>query len=183
MRKLITITLGLGLLLAFSPTAQAHCGACGTGADHSKATKTSVKSEYTNIIETAKSAGQFTTLLAAIDAAGLNEALSGDGPFTVFAPTDEAFAALPAGTVEGLLKDKETLTSILTYHVINGKVKADKVVGLDKAETLNGQMVSIETSDNKVMIDGAQVVVTDIICSNGVIHVIDKVILPKKSNS
>ena len=135
--------------------------------------------ENQNIVQTAIGAGQFKTLVAAVKAAGLVETLSGPGPFTVFAPTDEAFNKLPKGTVEALLMDKDKLTAILTYHVVSGKVLADDVVNLTSAKTVNGQEVSIMVKDGKVMLDNAQVVKTDIICSNGVIHVIDSVILPK----
>ena len=121
-----------------------------------------------------------TTLAAALDAAGLIDTLKGDGPFTVFAPTDEAFAKLPAGTVESLLKpeNKDQLIAILTYHVVPGKVKAADVVKLDNATTVNGQDVAIQVADNSVRINNANVIKTDIGASNGVIHVIDTVILP-----
>jgi uncharacterized surface protein with fasciclin (FAS1) repeats len=131
-----------------------------------------------DIVDTAVAAGSFETLVAAVQAAGLVETLKGDGPFTVFAPTDEAFAKLPEGTVEALLQDKEKLTAILTYHVVAGKVMASDVVNLKSAATVNGQEVEIKVADGKVMIDGATVVMTDIEASNGVIHVIDTVILP-----
>ena len=180
MKTLFAIALTFGLLAG---SASAHCGACGADKAHDKAKKASAKAEMSSIIETAKAAGSFNTLIAAVEAAGLKDALSGEGPFTVFAPTDEAFAALPEGTVEALLKDKEKLASILTYHVLEGAVKAESVVGMDKAQTLNGQSVAIKTSDKKVMIDNARVVKTDIICGNGVIHVIDAVILPKAEKS
>jgi len=132
-----------------------------------------------NIVQVAQSAGDFETLVAAVQAAGLVETLSGEGPFTVFAPTDEAFAKLPEGTLEALLNDKEKLTAILTYHVVPGKVMAADVVGLSSATTVNGQNVSIKVIDGNVMIDNAHVVATDIVASNGVIHVIDTVILPQ----
>ncbi len=131
-----------------------------------------------DIVETAVAAGSFKTLATALQAAGLVEALKGDGPFTVFAPTDEAFAKLPAGTVEALLKDKAKLTAILTYHVVSGNVLAKDVVKLNSAKTLNGQSVKISTKYGKVMVDGATVVKTDIAATNGTIHVIDSVILP-----
>ncbi len=131
-----------------------------------------------DIVETAVAAGSFKTLATALQAAGLIEALKGDGPFTVFAPTDEAFAKLPAGTVEALLKDKAKLTAILTYHVVSGNVLAKDVVKLNSAKTLNGQSVKISTKYGKVMVDGATVVKTDIAATNGTIHVIDSVILP-----
>ena len=132
-----------------------------------------------NIVETAISAGSFNTLVAAVKAAGLVETLSGEGPFTVFAPTDEAFAQIPEDQLNALLADKEALTAVLTYHVVAGKVMAEDVVKLSTAETVNGQSVDIMVMDGKVMIDGAQVVTADIGASNGVIHVINKVILPQ----
>ena len=131
------------------------------------------------IVETAVAAGSFNTLMTAVKAAGLVETLSGDGPFTVFAPTDDAFAKLPAGTMESLLMDKEKLTAILTYHVVAGNVMAKDVVDLTSAKTVNGQSLTITVNDGSVMVDGAKVVKTDIVCSNGVIHVIDAVVLPK----
>ena len=132
-----------------------------------------------DIVDTAVAAGSFTTLAAALDAAGLIETLKGSGPFTVFAPTDAAFAKLPEGTVDGLLKDKAKLTAILTYHVVPGKVMAADVIKLDGAETVNGQSVAIRVVDGKVYVDNAIVTQTDIKASNGVIHVIDTVLMPK----
>jgi uncharacterized surface protein with fasciclin (FAS1) repeats len=134
-----------------------------------------------DIVDTAVSAGSFKTLVAALKAAGLVDTLRGEGPFTVFAPTDEAFSKLPAGTVEVLLKPENIgkLQSILTYHVVSGKVMAGDVVTLKSAKTVNGQGITISTSDG-VKVDGAKVVKTDIECSNGVIHVIDSVILPRE---
>ena len=136
-----------------------------------------------DIVETAVGAGQFKTLAAALKAADLVGTLKGDGPFTVFAPTDAAFAKLPAGTVENLLKpeNKAKLTAILTYHVVPGAVKAVQVTKLDEAKTVNGAMVKVSTDHGKVMINDATVVKPDIAASNGVIHVIDKVILPPQS--
>ena len=133
-----------------------------------------------DIVDTAVSAGQFNTLAAALDAAGLVETLKGEGPFTVFAPTDAAFAKLPAGTVESLLKpeNRDQLIAILTYHVVPGKVEASDVVKLDTATTVNGATVAITVADNGVRVDNANVIKTDIAASNGVIHVIDSVILP-----
>ena len=131
-----------------------------------------------DIVDTAVAAGSFKTLASALTAAGLIDTLKGKGPFTVFAPTDEAFAKLPAGTLEALLKDKAKLTAILTYHVVAGKVMAADVVKLKEAKTVQGQMIKIDTSKG-VKVDNANVVKTDIVCSNGVIHVIDSVILPK----
>lgn len=135
------------------------------------------KSVKMDIVDTAVNAGNFNTLVKAVQAAGLVDTLKGKGPFTVFAPTDEAFAKLPEGTLESLLKDKEKLTAILTYHVVPGKVMAKDVMKLDSAKTVQGQMVTIDTS-NGVMVDNARVVKTDIETSNGVIHVIDTVIIP-----
>ncbi len=134
-----------------------------------------------DIVDTAVAAGDFKTLAAALEAAGLVDTLKGKGPFTVFAPTDEAFAKLPAGTVEDLLKPEnhEKLVSILTYHVVPGKVMAKDVVKLHEAKTVNGREVKIMAEGGKVMVDNANVVKTDIACSNGVIHVIDSVILPQ----
>lgn len=136
-----------------------------------------------DIVDTAVEAGQFTTLAAALGAAGLVETLKGDGPFTVFAPTDEAFAKLPAGTVENLLKpeNKDQLVAILTYHVVPGSVMAADVVSLSEATTVNGATVDIDVNGGSVMINDATVVATDIAASNGVIHVIDTVILPPSS--
>jgi uncharacterized surface protein with fasciclin (FAS1) repeats len=132
-----------------------------------------------NIVETAVNAGSFKTLVTAVKAANLVDTLSGKGPFTVFAPTDKAFAKLPEGTIEALLKDTDKLTSILTYHVVPGKVMAKDVVKLDSAKTVNGKDISIKVKDGKVMVDNAMVIKTDIKCSNGVIHVIDTVAIPQ----
>ena len=134
-----------------------------------------------DIVDTAVAAGDFKTLVAALQAAGLVDTLKGAGPFTVFAPTDAAFAKLPAGTVQELLKpeNKEKLVKILTYHVVAGEVTAKQVVKLTEAKTLEGQDVQISVHDGKVMINNATVVKADIKCSNGVIHVIDSVLLPK----
>jgi uncharacterized surface protein with fasciclin (FAS1) repeats len=131
-----------------------------------------------DIVDTALAAGSFKTLATALQAAGLVDALKGEGPFTVFAPTDEAFGKLPAGTVEGLLRDKEKLTAILTYHVVPGKVSSGQVVKLDSAKTLQGGKLSIDSKDG-VRINDARVVKADINTSNGVIHVIDSVLIPE----
>ncbi|HNQ22263.1 MAG TPA: fasciclin domain-containing protein [Phycisphaerae bacterium] len=130
-----------------------------------------------DIIEAARSAGSFKTLLTAIEAAGLTDTLRGDGPFTVFAPTDDAFAKLPKATLDGLLKDKSKLASVLTYHVVAGKVLAADVVKLTEAKTVQGQSVKIDTTSG-VTVDGARVLKTDVPATNGVIHVIDTVIMP-----
>ncbi|MEM7503321.1 MAG: fasciclin domain-containing protein [Pseudomonadota bacterium] len=136
--------------------------------------------ERKNIVEVAVDAGQFTTLAAALEAADLIDTLQGDGPFTVFAPTDDAFAALPAGTVESLLKpeNRDQLVAVLTYHVVPGKVSAADVVTLDEAKTVNGASINISTENGSVYINDATVVAADVDASNGVIHVIDTVILP-----
>lgn len=137
-------------------------------------------SKKSDIVDTAVAAGQFNTLAAALDAADLIDTLKGDGPFTVFAPTDDAFAKLPEGTVENLLKpeNRDQLIAVLTYHVVSGKVMAKDVVSLSTAETVQGTNVDIAVVDGNVQIDGATVVAADVEASNGVIHVIDAVILP-----
>jgi transforming growth factor-beta-induced protein len=141
--------------------------------------------EDKDIVDTAVSAGTFNTLVAAVKAAGLVETLKGPGPFTVFAPTDEAFAKLPKGTLDDLLKpeNKEKLAGILTYHVVSGKVMAADVVKLKKAKTVQGSEVKITVKDGKVKVDKANVVKTDITTSNGVIHVIDAVMMPPKAKA
>ncbi len=136
--------------------------------------------DHKDIVDTAISAGSFNTLVAAVQAAGLVETLKSDGPFTVFAPTDEAFAKLPKGTLETLLKpeNKALLSSILTYHVVSGKVTADQVSGRARAASVNGQQIDFRVENGTVFVDDARVVSADIGCTNGVIHVIDSVILP-----
>lgn len=134
-----------------------------------------------NIVQTAATAGQFNTLVAAVQAAGLAETLQGEGPFTVFAPTDAAFAKLPAGTVEGLLKpeNKDKLVAILTYHVVPGKVTSADLAGKKvEAKTVEGQVVAIDATEG-VMVNNATVVGADVMASNGVIHVIDTVLIPQ----
>jgi uncharacterized surface protein with fasciclin (FAS1) repeats len=133
-----------------------------------------------DIVETAVAAGSFNTLAAALEAAGLVATLQGEGPFTVFAPTDEAFAKLPAGTVESLLEpeNREALVAVLTYHVVPGRVTAEQVVQLDEATTVNGADVQIGTRNGGVQVNASNVVATDVFASNGVIHVIDAVLLP-----
>jgi uncharacterized surface protein with fasciclin (FAS1) repeats len=136
-----------------------------------------------DIVDTAVAAGTFKTLVAAVQAAGLVDTLKGEGPFTVFAPTDEAFAKLPKGTVEGLLQDKPKLTAILTYHVVEGAVKAADVVAHKNITTLQGQDLKIDAAKwhlhKTVKVNDADIVKADIEADNGVIHVIDKVLLPK----
>lgn len=131
-----------------------------------------------NLVDTAIEAGSFKTLVKAVQAADLVKTLSGPGPFTVFAPNDDAFARLPAGTVDSLLKDVPKLKNVLTYHVLPGKFKAADVMKMTSAKTVQGQSVTIDTKDG-VSIDGAKVIKTDIETENGIIHVIDRVIMPK----
>jgi uncharacterized surface protein with fasciclin (FAS1) repeats len=140
-----------------------------------------VEAQNRDIVDTAVAAGQFKTLAAALQAAGLVDTLKGAGPFTVFAPTDEAFAKLPKGTVEDLLKpeNKAKLTAVLTYHVVPGKVMAADVVKVKEAKTVQGGSLKVATNGGTVTVDNAKVVKTDIAASNGVIHVIDTVVLPK----
>ena len=161
--KSIVSTIALGLFALISPVSAES------------------KAGEKDIVETAVAAGSFKTLAAALGAADLVEALKGEGPFTVFAPTDEAFAKLPKGTVEELLKpeNKGKLADILTYHVVSGKVMAEKAVTLDKATALNKKEITLKVVDGTLTLNGsAKVATADIVCSNGVIHVIDTVILP-----
>jgi len=164
---------------AASPAFASHHGgtlAASTSTTPTKETNMSTK----DIVDTAVGAGQFSTLAAALGAAGLVETLKGPGPFTVFAPTDAAFAALPAGTVDDLLKpeNKAKLASILTYHVVSGKVTSSDVVKLSEADSVAGPKLKITTEGDKVKINDATVTKADIESSNGVIHVIDKVLIP-----
>ena len=140
-----------------------------------------VSAQGQDLVDTAVAAGQFKTLAAALQAAGLVDTLKGKGPFTVFAPTDAAFAKLPQGTVEELLKpeNKAKLTAILTYHVVAGKVMAADVLKVKDAKTVQGGSIKVNAGGGKVMVDGATVVKTDIGASNGVIHVVDSVLMPK----
>lgn len=186
MKKLV---LGLVCVLALgSLTVFAQKADCGDKKSTAKNESTSyLKASYNNtmdtmdIVDTAVSAGMFKTLVAAVQAAGLVDTLKGNGPFTVFAPTDDAFAKLPAGTVENLVKpeNKALLTKILTYHVVAGKVTAADVMKLKSAKTVQGQTVKIKAKSGKVMINKSNVVKADIMTSNGVIHVIDTVLMPK----
>lgn len=167
--KNLTTLLAVGaLLVSGAQSAMAGCGTCDK-----------------TIVENASSIDGFKTLVAAVKAAGLVDTLSGKGPFTVFAPTDEAFKKLPKGTLETLLKpeNKDKLVAILKYHVVSGKVMAKDVVNLKKAKTVQGSNVSIKVKEGKVMIDKATVAKADVACSNGVIHVIDTVILPKEKKA
>ena len=175
--KSTMMILTVTALVAFAaPQAQAHCGGCGI--ENQAAAKP-------DIVETAVADGDFKTLAAALTAADLVDALKGEGPFTVFAPTDEAFAKLPEGMVKNILKpdNREQLISILTYHVVSGDLSAKQVVQRDAAETLNGQSVAIKLSGRGITVDEAQVIATDVRASNGVIHVIDRVLLPSEENA
>lgn len=165
MKKALLAVAAAALVLSSSAPSYAGCGTCDK-----------------TIVEVAAGADNFKTLVAAVKAADLVETLGSKGPFTVFAPTDEAFAKLPKGTVAELVKpeNKQKLISILTYHVVPGKVMAKDVVKLTEAKTAQGSEVKIAVKDGTVMVDKAKVVKTDIPCKNGVIHVIDSVILPKE---
>ncbi len=136
-----------------------------------------------DIVDIAVGNSDFSTLVTALKAADLVSALKGEGPFTVFAPTNEAFAKLPEGTLDNLLKDKDALTKVLLYHVVSGKVASGDVVKLDKATTLEGKDVKVKVTDSGVMINDSKVVTVDIIASNGVIHVVDTVLLPPADKS
>ncbi|MDA8563169.1 fasciclin domain-containing protein [Mariniblastus sp.] len=175
----LVAVLSIGNTVTAQSEHKTEQAASGTKSDDGSAT-TKTMEEKPDIVATAMKAGKFSTLVAAVKAAGLVEALQGEGPFTVFAPTDEAFKKIDEATLQDLLKpeNKEKLKSILTYHVVSGKVMAADVVGLDEAKTLNGESVTIKANDGVVMVDGAKVIKTDIECGNGVIHVIDSVIMP-----
>jgi uncharacterized surface protein with fasciclin (FAS1) repeats len=161
--RIASILFGLLAIALFAQSpAQAH--------GHEKGKK--------DIVTVAVEAGNFTTLAKALTAAGLVDALKGEGPFTVFAPTDEAFAKLPKGTLESLLKDTEALKNILLYHVVSGSVTSSEVVKLRNATTLSGQSVKVSVKGDKVMIDKSSVTTVDIAASNGVIHIIDEVLIP-----
>jgi uncharacterized surface protein with fasciclin (FAS1) repeats len=172
----------VGAAVAFTAgPALADCDGCAaTACSRSSSNGGSECDKPKDIVTTAVKAGQFKTLAAALKAADLVETLQGKGPFTVFAPTDKAFGKLPEGTIDELLKpeNREKLTAILTYHVVPGKVLAADVVKLSKAKTVQGSEVKIKVKDDKVHVDNATVMATDIACSNGVIHVISDVILP-----
>jgi len=170
MKKVSTVIAAFAALTLASPAFASHHS--GKDGHYAK--------PAADIVDTAVAAGAFTTLVAAIEAAGLVDTLKGEGPFTVFAPTDAAFAALPEGTVESLLKpeNREQLVAILTYHVVPGKVTAADVAGLSEAATVNGASIDISVNYGTVKVDGATVVQADVMASNGVIHVIDQVILP-----
>ena len=167
-----------GIAIALVVSMSAPAGASAQSAAHAGHTTK-------NVIEVATAAGSFTTLVAAVEAAGLTETLRGKGPFTVFAPSDAAFAKVPKATLDGLLADKAALTSVLTFHVVPGRVQAADVVKASGAmpKTVNGQPLDIKVRDGKVYVNGAQVVTADVQASNGVIHVIDTVLLPTPSSA
>ncbi len=164
-------------------TALVGCAAEGsnTEAKSPQTTSTDVSSApkaTKDIVDTAIAAGKFNTLVAAVKAAGLVDTLKSPGPFTVFAPTDDAFAKLPAGTVDALLKDKAKLTAILTYHVVSGNVPASQAMTMSSAKTVEGKDLAIKTSGGTVMINDAKVIMADVQATNGVIHAIDTVLVP-----
>ena len=163
--------------LALALAAPVALAAPATGGDAPKAAAPQAAGD---LVDTAVAAGQFTTLAAALEAAGLVDTLKGEGPFTVFAPPDAAFAALPAGTVENLLKpeNKAQLVALLTYHVVPGRVTAAQVAGMSSATTVQGGEIAIAAADGAVSVDGARVVTADVMATNGVIHVVDKVLMP-----
>jgi len=165
----------LSLVLLF---AAAACGGSDKQSTTTPAPTAATETATTDIVDTAIAAGSFKTLVAAVQAAGLVDTLKGPGPFTVFAPTDEAFAKLPAGTVDALLKDKAKLTAILTYHVVSGSVTSDQVVTITEATTVQGGKLKIDASSG-VKINDASVIKADVRTSNGVIHVIDTVLIPQ----
>ncbi|NNL86282.1 MAG: fasciclin domain-containing protein [Myxococcales bacterium] len=167
MKRLIVSLIGLSFVVGGSIAGNA--GSAGKGYGHHPSQ---------DIVETAVGAGSFNTLAKALEAADLIDTLKGEGPFTVFAPTDEAFAKIPASELDALLADKKKLTAVLTYHVVAGRVLAEDVVKLDSATTVQGSDVRISTEDG-VRVNDANVIKTDIAASNGVIHVIDSVIIPQ----
>ena len=187
-KQFIAGLIGLGLVTAAcgsdsadsaSPTTSAPTATTAKAATTTAAAAATTAAPSKDIVTVATEAGTFKTLAAALQAAGLVDTLKGPGPFTVFAPTDEAFAKLPAGTVDGLLKDVPALQNVLKYHVVSGSVMADQVTKLAKADTVAGKPVTIEVKDGKVILNGkVQVIKTDIKASNGIIHVIDGVLIP-----
>lgn len=174
MKIALTLALALATLVSTSALSTAQ------DAKRTDGKKADAKTEMMTIVEVASSNKDFSTLVAAVKAAGLVETLSGKGPFTVFAPTNAAFEALPEGTVATLLKpeNKKQLTDVLTYHVVSGKVMAADVTKLDEAKSVQGQSLKIDASGSGVKVNKSKVVKTDIICKNGVIHVIDAVLMP-----
>ena len=172
------------ICLATAGVAVAGCGGNddssseGAAATAPAAATTMEETMKENIVETAVAAGEFKTLTSLVEEAGLAETLSGQGPFTVFAPTDEAFAKVPQKTLDSLAADPEALKAVLLYHVVDGEARASDVAELSSAETLNGGSVALETTEGSVKVNGAKVVQADVTASNGVIHVIDEVLIP-----
>ena len=158
------------------PTAIASALVCASTNGHAKQTRP-------DIIDKATAAGNFSTLISAVKAADLVDTLKGDGPFTVFAPTDGAFAKIPSAQLKALLADKQELTRVLTYHVVPGKIMAQEVMNMGQASTVQGQSVDIRVESNKVFVDEAQIMANDIKASNGIIHAIDTVIMPDQENA
>jgi uncharacterized surface protein with fasciclin (FAS1) repeats len=171
----LNITM-MAAALMISVSVPALAGSCGSSTKHTHAESASMEVKTQAIFPLAEEAG-FTTLVAAVKAAGLEGVLTNDGPFTVFAPTDEAFAKLPEGTVESLLANPEQLKKVLLYHVVSGNVMASDVVKLNSAQTLNGTLVAIDVKDG-VKVNDSNVIKTDIAASNGTVHVIDTVLIP-----
>jgi len=183
LKKLPAARLVGAVGLAVASLAVAACGgdddsSGGAAATPAPAASTMEESMDANIVETAVAAGDFTTLTSLVEEAGLAETLAGEGPFTVFAPTDAAFAKVPEATLDSLAADPEALEAVLLYHVVEGEARASDVAELDSAETLNGASVTLETAGGSVMVNDAQVVQADVAASNGVIHVIDQVLIP-----
>lgn len=169
----------LALVVAAPVAAQERTSGSSSYASNTEKSETNTPpAKATTIVDVAASNEAFSTLVTAVKAADLVETLSSEGPFTVFAPTNDAFAELPEGTLEALLEDREKLTAILTYHVVAGKVTSEQVVELDRAETVNGAELRIRTENGTVMINDATVTQADVMADNGVIHVIDTVLLP-----
>jgi len=181
LRKFITSTIAVSAL-AISATAIASNYNQADASQNTAEEQAPTAAPSKDIVDTALSAGSFNTLATALQEAGLIDALRGDGPFTIFAPTDEAFSKIPADQLNAILADKARLTEILTYHVVAGNVKAEEVIKLNSAKTLQGGEVAISTA-NGVQVNDANVIQTDIATSNGVIHVIDTVLLPEGSSS
>lgn len=181
MRKSLVFSVALIAVVSFSVVASAQNCKSQSHVSAPATQEVAQKTEMKDIVDTAAGAEAFKTLVAAVKAADLVDVLKSEGPFTVFAPTNEAFAKLPEGTVESLLQpeNREKLIAILKYHVVAGKVMSGDVVKLDSAKTVQGQEVAIQVEDGTVMINNAKVVKVDVECTNGVIHVIDTVILPK----
>lgn len=194
MKNMKNLMAAAALLAGLGIASAGQAGTCGSGDKAEKATThgatthgatfqaasvTTNSAATADIIDTAVGAGSFKTLATALTAAGLVETLKGPGPFTVFAPTDAAFAKLPKGTLEALLADKAALTKVLTYHVVNGNVLAADVVKLTKATTLQGSTVKIKSNKQGVRVNDANVIQADVLATNGVIHVIDTVLIPR----